>query len=505
MLERLDDAYRLPGDVLLGEWRSALDTLGRRVRVQVGDRSLEGEAVGVDERGSLVLQPDDGPPVTLTAGEVTLQEPAAGQGGAEMVTAQAIGIMEAKPPYAQQDERAVVRLWSNAHNLSEGVRAEDGRFFRVLYPGRPGGGPGPDFRDAVLQTESGATVLGDVEVHVEESGWRAHGHHVDPGYNGVVLHLVLHTLGRKATRQQSGAGAPVVRLPDEASEESLGPLPEPFAALLGGGSIGGTLDRAGDRRFMARSAGFRAQLEREDPDETAYGAVMEALGYAANRRPFRELSRRVPFIMLMSMRGEPDATRLLALEAMLVRGAGLLPLVDPERAVRFAAVLDHLPPANSIPSGMWRTAGVRPANHPLRRLTGAARILDRHLERGIMRGLAEAAARGSRPLTDALSAKPYVGVGRAREVSATAALPLVHAWAGMRRDLELEGLCLETYRGFPKLQENAVTREMSRLLARAGALLGRLGARRHQGLIQVYKEATTGAQAGGGRATAPPR
>ena len=79
VLERLDEAYRLPSGVLLGEWRSALDTLGRRVRVQAGDRSLEGEAVGVDDRGSLVLQPDDGPPVTLTAGEVTLQEPAAGR------------------------------------------------------------------------------------------------------------------------------------------------------------------------------------------------------------------------------------------------------------------------------------------------------------------------------------------------------------------------------------------------------------------------------------------
>ena len=80
LLERLDEAYRLPGGALLGRWRSALDTLGQHVRVRSGDRSLEGEAVGVDDRGSLVLQPGGGPPVTLTAGEVTLQAPASGQG-----------------------------------------------------------------------------------------------------------------------------------------------------------------------------------------------------------------------------------------------------------------------------------------------------------------------------------------------------------------------------------------------------------------------------------------
>jgi hypothetical protein len=412
-----------------------------------------------------------------------------------MVTAAAVRVMEAGAPYPRPKESAVVRLWSNAHNLSEGLRAEDGSHFRVLYPGRPGGGAGPDFRDAVLQNESGETVRGDVEVHVEESGWRAHRHHVDPGYNGVVLHLVLHAAGREVTRQESGAGAPVVRLPEEASEEDHGPLPEPFTALLDGKGLGEALDRAGDRRFMAKSAGFRAELELSDPDEAAYGAVMEALGYAANRKPFRELARLVPFGRLVSMRREPETTRLLALEAMLVHGAGLLPHVDAKRSLRLGAVLDHLPRTPSMPSGMWRMAGVRPANHPLRRLTGAARILDGHLERGLMRGLA-AAARGSRALTDTLSARPYVGAGRSRDISVTAALPLVHAWAGIRRDRKLKEQCLETYRRFPKLQENAVTREMTKLLSRAGISPGRLGARRHQGLMQIYKEATTGSQAG---------
>ena len=355
-----------------------------------------------------------------------------------MVTAAAVRVMEAGVPYPRPNERAVVRLWSNAHNLSEGLRAEDGSRFRVLYPGRPGGGAGPDFRDAVLQKESGETVRGDVEVHVEESGWRAHRHHVDPGYNGVVLHLVLHAAGRKATRQESGAGAPVARLPKEARERDDGPLPEPFAALVGGEPLGEALDRAGDRRFMARSAGFRAELERADPDEAAYGAVMEALGYAANRKPFRELARLVPFGRLVSMRREPETTRLLALEAMLVRGAGLLPHVDSERSLRLRAVLDHLPRTPSMPSGMWQMAGARPANHPLRRLTGAVRILDGHLERGLMRGLAAAAACGSRALADTLSAKPYVGAGRSRDISVTVALPLVHAWAGLRRDRKLE-------------------------------------------------------------------
>src|SRR3989304_5818394 len=74
-----------------------------------------------------------------------------------------------------------------------------------LYRPR-GGGPGPDFRDAVIQTPGG-TLRGDVELHLRASDFRRHGHDRDPAYDGLALHLVFwadegpHTLlagGRRA-------------------------------------------------------------------------------------------------------------------------------------------------------------------------------------------------------------------------------------------------------------------------------------------------------------------
>ena len=43
-------------------------------------------------------------------------------------------------------------------------------------------------------------------------GWRSHGHETDPGYNGVILHVVLRAKGRVSSRQQSRARAPVASL-----------------------------------------------------------------------------------------------------------------------------------------------------------------------------------------------------------------------------------------------------------------------------------------------------
>src|SRR6266705_2887028 len=65
-----------------------------------------------------------------------------------------------------------------------------GRRLQVVFPGRRWGGPGPDFRGAVLALADGTLLRGDVEVHLRASGWAAHRHADDPAYANVVLHVV---------------------------------------------------------------------------------------------------------------------------------------------------------------------------------------------------------------------------------------------------------------------------------------------------------------------------
>src|SRR5579875_1447318 len=70
----------------------------------------------------------------------------------------------------------------------------NGRVYRLLFAGRPGGNAGPDIRDAVLQDVSsdeavprrgGQELTGDVEFHIRTSDWVRHQHHLDPRYNQV--------------------------------------------------------------------------------------------------------------------------------------------------------------------------------------------------------------------------------------------------------------------------------------------------------------------------------
>ena len=393
--------------------------------------------------------------------------------------------------YRPVGEHAVARLWSRAHMLPHGLKTEQGTPFRVVYPGRPGGPAGPDFVDSIIETPGGERITGDVELHVDAPDWYRHGHHDDPAYNGVILHVVMRTVGRKASTHQSGTTVPVVEL-SGTPDASQGGADLLLASLRAASAeVEERLDRAGDMRFLAKSGGYAMEFREGEADQVVYAALLEGLGYAANRRPFRLLAGAVPYSCIADLRSEPAATRLLAVKALLLHGAGLLDRAPPEDRPAITALLGRLPRRRPIPRGEWTTSGVRPSNHPARRVLGAACIVDRLMVGGPAESIADLVRRAdARGLAAMLSARPFVGAGRARELAANAALPFAHALGNVKGDGELATAGLEMYGRLPALQENSVTREMRRILAEAGKSIGPGGARRQQGLIHLYKGMT---------------
>lgn len=76
LLQDLDALYltAAQGGSPLAEWRGLLETLGRRVTVKWREDVFAGQAEDVDETGNLLLRLNSGELVTLTAGDVTLQD-----------------------------------------------------------------------------------------------------------------------------------------------------------------------------------------------------------------------------------------------------------------------------------------------------------------------------------------------------------------------------------------------------------------------------------------------
>ena len=318
-------------------------------------------------------------------------------------------------------ERLLARLWRSRAGRS--LRTTDGRRLPVVYPDRPAPGHGPDFRDALLELE-GMPLRGDVGVHRKARDWLAHGHHRDPAYGSVVLHVV----GRRSKTCIAGAVGqlPTVELPfsskGRGSSSSNPPAPLASLAEADPQKLLGMLRSAGLGRYQAHIRKASVAVARSGVEQTLYSGLLEALGYVENRAPFRALSEMLPVALLHSAAAAyPSEAMGENLGSLLLCAAGW---ESP------SLLWSHPVGLTSVAPGAWRTSGVRPLNHPGRRLEGAVALLVRHLGaragglhgRGAVKAgpgrLLEALTVASRPdeegQDEARSGPALVGAGRAR-------------------------------------------------------------------------------------------
>ena len=350
-------------------------------------------------------------------------------------------------------EHLLARLWRAKEGRS--LNTVDGRRVKVLYAGRPAPGHGPDFQDAVVRMD-GERTAGNVELHRRPSDWRAHGHDADPAYDGVMLHVV-------AQADEAGPDLPLAELSRPEMREPVEPPLMARLARASSGELRETLTRSGAARFRERVAAARRSVEEAGAEQALHEAVFDALGYAENRAPFRRLARAVSAAALREL-----AKDLAAEE----RGAAF------ERTLLDASGLEDGGSSEGRPA--WKTAGVRPANHPRQRVRGAAALLARASDEGLLAACERAVAEGRTSLERLFQvespAGALIGAGRARDVVVNAVLPLLVALG----NADAEDLFLR----YPALPENSLTREARRLTGAQGM---RLSACEQLGLVRLYR------------------
>ncbi|HXF51168.1 MAG TPA: DUF2851 family protein [Dehalococcoidia bacterium] len=361
-------------------------------------------------------------------------------------------------------------LWAGQRFPASALVTRQGVPVRVLHRGRRGRGPGPDFRGAVIAGPSGLTLRGDVELHVRASEFRAHGHHRDPAYDGVILHVVFEDDVGADTTLRCGRSVPVVALAPWVSRregEIERWLARPALWLepchdaperLGPEGLASALDALGDARFERRAAALREAAGRDGPEQALYAAYLEALAYGGDRDAMRALARRLPWGEALRLLGGDRA----ALASLFLRSAGSLC----ERGAR---------PRRG-----------RPHNDPARRLEGLAVLLARS---GGPARLAASAAEASGPegaigafVARAGGGPALIGRSRAIELLVNAALPFL-AGAGEGR---LADAARSLYRRLPRPGRYGALAFLEAQLRRPGAPA--VTARRQQGLLALHRE-----------------
>lgn len=421
-------------------------------------------------------------------------------------------------------EALLQAIWFHQRLQRDRLCTADGRTVRVLHPGFWNREAGPDFRGAVIQFEGEAPRSGDVEIDTTPADWRGHGHDANPNFQNVLLHVVWRGedsgTGRPTLGLASVLDAPIDELawwhgadgartfPEELTGRCCAPLGE-----LSEDRLRELLRQAAAVRMQGKAAQLHARAREAGWEQALWEGLFRGLGYKRNQWPMLRLAE-----LRQRLQSANTPTPVASVQARLLGIGGLLPAelnrrVTTDRYVRglwdsWWRERDAFADC-AVPRSLWNFAGLRPANHPERRLGLAAHWLTAgellaKLERWCVSAIAEKELEASLleamqvPADDFWShhwtlrsksfakSQPLLGATRVTDLAINVVIPWlwVRAVEGRNERLKLE---LERrYLTWSAAGDNSVLRlARKRLLGgiRSGKLFRTAAAQ--QGLLQI--------------------
>ncbi|WP_282457435.1 DUF2851 family protein [Chitinophaga sedimenti] len=253
---------------------------------------------------------------------------------------------------------------------------------RIIKPGMLNRDTGPDFSGALIKVGN-ILWAGNVELHLQTSGWRKHRHHKDPNYNNVVLHVVF----EQDTPPEKLPSIPCIELQDRIPKFLLHRYARlmrdqafvPCAGLARQASPliwQGWKERMLAERWEAKAGVFREWLEqtRYNWEEVCYRAVAQGLGMPVNATPFLQLANITPHLLLAKHK-----PHLFQLEALLFGQAGLLagdmPDAYSRKLAQEYAFQRHKYKLQPMAGHLWKFLRMRPGSFPTLRIATLAALV----------------------------------------------------------------------------------------------------------------------------------
>ena len=305
------------------------------------------------------------------------------------------GMLREAPPDELADGKSELELqahWFAGDFGSSFLTATNGERVEVVQFGVWNREAGPDFTDAAVRfpDRPDAPVLrGSVELDASAEDWERHGHGGNPAFDGVVLHLYLrHGARQPFTRTSRHRQVAQVQLDLRQLEQLPTPSALPLARPGRCSAPLRTLDAAQVRALLGAAAQYRLETKNRrwqrlasvhGYDQALFQSLAVTLGYKENKLPFALLAQRLPLKALRAA-GESAAALLLGM-------AGFLEMPDPgmgkdarETRSYLRSCWEHWWPQRNaverliLPASAWKLRGLRPANHPQRRIAAMAQL-----------------------------------------------------------------------------------------------------------------------------------
>jgi hypothetical protein len=423
-------------------------------------------------------------------------------------------------------ERLLQAIWLHQRLRRDTLKTSDGKNIRVIHPGFASLEGGPDFCDAFLQIGGDAPRSGDVEIDLHPGGWRAHGHDRNKNFQNVLLHVVWDEAkpvenAPAVLSLKNVLDAPLAELSLSLENESLRTLPEAlrgkcYAPLqeLGEMKLTELLREAAQVRFENKAAQFRSRARDAGWEQALWENLFRALGYKHNVWPMQNLAEAKP-------RWLHGADSAFEIQARLLGAGGLLPEELTRSQKSSDTYLRHVWDLwwresdgfedFILPRAVWKFHGLRPANHPQRRLALASHWLanEKFLskieswsvaeipDKKLLNSLLEIfqverdefwswhstfkSARMKKP-------QPLLGAARATDLAVNVILPWLWIRANEGRNEKIRREIVRRFFAWPAAEDNSILKlARQRLLGTSNARILKTAAAQ-QGLIQIVRD-----------------
>ncbi|MDR1742763.1 MAG: DUF2851 family protein [Dysgonamonadaceae bacterium] len=281
------------------------------------------------------------------------------------------------------NESLLQYVWKHKLFALENLSTTDGIPVEMIDVGMQNTDAGPDFFNAKIKIGD-KLWAGNVEIHLSSADWVKHGHHLNPAYNSVILHVVEHFISDVFNEKNQRVTQMQITVPESVRRNA--------DALLRSPKVISCSDKLKDipaapLRLWINSLAIE-RMERKTKDifthlqryknswnETFYVLLSRNFGFGLNADAFERLALSLPFSYI-----QKHADKRYQVEALLFGQAGMLnnkTLSDDyflllKREYEFLKQKFSL---KNLDESLFRSLRVRPGGFPQVRIAQLAALL----------------------------------------------------------------------------------------------------------------------------------
>ena len=281
-------------------------------------------------------------------------------------------------------EQLLHYVWKHKIFPLKELKTTSGQQLEIIDAGLANPNAGPDFFNAKIKLD-GVLWVGNIEIHTTSSDWMKHGHHTNPAYDNVILHIATHidtevsrSNGKTIPQLQLNCPEHIQKNFDELKATDNYPPCYRIIPTLSPFMVHSWMSALQTERFEQKNAQLIERLRfcGNHWEDTFFITLARNFGFGLNGDAFETWAKNIPLRAI-----DKHRDNLFQIEAFFFGQAGILADADGDeyylKLKHEYGYLAHKFSLTPMDVTRWRFLRLRPNNFPHVRIAQLASLYHR--------------------------------------------------------------------------------------------------------------------------------